>query len=168
MPYFWRTGFVSTTSTAQTLQAHPLREKWCLKFKKLRWISISHCKVSESSAKAPGSFPASSAYQPELSSPCLVMWYVCVHASFLLLWEQDKTYTSLHCWYFRKSKAWRLFECREHGMRSLPFAMGYLHSLMLRSEVWSYRGLRPPWTFPFLHTLCSLFTPSRRVELGWT
>jgi hypothetical protein len=80
MPYFWRTGFVSTPSTAETLQAHPLREKWCLKFKKLRWISISHCKVSESSAKAPGSFPASSAYQPELSSPCLVMWCVCVRA----------------------------------------------------------------------------------------
>lgn len=46
---------VCTPSMTQTLQAHPLREKRCLQFKKLRWISISHPRVSlASSAKTAG------------------------------------------------------------------------------------------------------------------
>lgn len=93
---------VCTPFTTQTLQAHPLREKRCLQFKKLRWISISHPRVSSaSSAKTAGAPPGSPACLPELSPPCLVIY---VYTDLLHISEGRMRLP--HRWYFRERKGW--------------------------------------------------------------
>lgn len=130
-----------------------MREKRCLRLKKLRCISISHPRVSAAcvlctDCRGP---PGSPAYLPELSSPCLVI-YVCVlifstslrtgwdlHISALLILQREEGLGK------------QVFQCRESGRRLLLLAMDKLRSPMLCSEVWNCRQLGGLWTFAFSH-----------------
>lgn len=152
----------------QTLQAHPLREKRCLQFKKLRWISISHPRVSSaSSAKTAGAPPGLPSLPPRAVTtlPC----DLCVHWSSPHLWGQDETSTSLHRWYFRERKGWGSKSSSAGTMEGGCFSWPQTSCVALCSvqkfetaESWEGCG---PFHSPTL--LGFLFSRSSRVELGW-